>query len=160
VSFIKIGRPPASFADPVGFLLSCHHRTDERLAALERAAAAGDAAAAEAHIGWLIVTFQLHGDDEEASLFPRLMGRGADEVIADLITAHRASEAILLAARTALAAAATDELRTHVAALAAAERAHAAIEEERLFPLARELPEAELRAIGIEMSLRRGGESR
>ena len=170
MSLVRIGeKPPASFADPIGVLAACHRRIEDRLATLERAAAALDERRDEAlaamndALAWLMTSGARHTDDEEASLFPRLVGAGeADALLAELGSQHRTTEAILLALRTALGHAASEEAaraeaRLHVAALCADLREHIALEDEKLLPAARRLDEAELRAIGIEMRLRRGG---
>jgi hemerythrin-like domain-containing protein len=172
VSLFRIGKspsPPPSFDDPVAFLTACHRRLLERLTALERAAAVPGAALdvlAEfvRHFDGAGVR---HTDDEEASVFPRLAGAGLGELLAALEAEHRAAEAVYLAARTCvnrllaapeLAAAIGPELAVHAAALAAMYREHIRREEAELFPAISALPPAELRAIGIEMRLRRGGE--
>jgi len=182
VTIFRIGsRPPPSFDDPVGVLDACHRRIEERLATLERALAALPAHEALAILGEVVRHFDTavvrHTEDEEHSLFPRLerapagdpLGsaqRGAERsgalLIAELEAEHRAAEAIYLAFRTVAERVAaepglTGELESHAAALCAAYRAHIAREEAELFPRARALAPAELRAVGIEMRLRRGG---
>ena len=170
MSFVQIGgSPPPSFTDPVGILLACHKRIAAQLEVLEGAAAALDdrpeeaLVAAEGAIAWLETDGARHTQDEDASFFPRLYG--VADLLGDLNADHRATEAILLSVRTVLrslraelAPAVFPEARTHIAALAAAYRAHIADEEARFIPLARALDEAELRAIGLEMRIRRGGD--
>jgi hemerythrin-like domain-containing protein len=173
MSLVRLGSspPPSIAADPIGALLACHRRIEERLAALDRAAAAlGErpdealAVAAEA-VAWLETAGVRHTEDEEASVFPRLFD--AQGLLDDLHAEHRAAEAIMLALRAvlrrvqaepAILPVLADDLRAHAAALSASYRAHLAGEEARVFPLARVLDDAELRAIGIEMRLRRGGD--
>jgi hemerythrin-like domain-containing protein len=172
VSIVKIGsRPPPSFDDPVGVLDACHRRIEDRLALLERALAALPAPEAVAALGDVVRHFDTaavrHTEDEEFSVFPRLAGTAAlDTLIGDLEAEHRVAEAVYLAFRTvaeriksepALLPDVEADLRAHAAALTAAYREHIRREEAGLFPPARALPPAELRAIGIEMRLRRGG---
>ncbi len=171
MSLVSLGAsPPPSFEDPIGMLLHCHRRMEEQLAALDRAAAAlgvspDDAlTAVEAALKWLETAGTRHTEDEEASFFPRLYG--VADLLAELSAEHRTTEAIFLALRTvvrrvredpSLLSTVAEDLRAHATALAAAYRDHISAEETRFIPLARDLDPAELRAIGIEMSLRRGG---
>ncbi len=63
------------------FLMACHRRIEQRLAAMERAAAALGAsreeglAALEAALAFLDTSGALHTEDEEESVFPRLRAR-------------------------------------------------------------------------------------
>jgi hemerythrin-like domain-containing protein len=174
VSLVRLGpTPPPSFADPVGVLIACHRRIEDKLAILERSVAAlaerpDEALAAIADaVRWLETAGARHTEDEEASFFPCIYGRA--DLLADLQAEHRAAEAILLSLRAVVRRVAAEpavlpriagELSTHAAALAATYRAHLADEETRFLPLARALDEAELRAIGLEMRIRRGGDGK
>jgi hypothetical protein len=171
------GPPPAAADDPLGALTQCHRRTEAQLAALGRIAAAlaqpARVAEARAAIPVAIAFFEgparLHTLDEEGSLFPRLHDLPALDT---LETEHRAHEAIFLALRDCAAAIhaapegeAPAELvaafADHARALADAYVDHMRVEETVVFPAARaQLPEPELRAIALEMRLRRGGEPR
>ncbi len=172
VAPFQIGaKPPAGYDDPAGMLTQCHRKIEQRLAALPRIAAAlraGDPAAPPAlaetldhfdHAG------ARHTEDEEYSVFPRLAGDDTRRLLDALSAEHRAHEAIYLAFRTvakklietAPSEALVTELETHAAALTSAYRDHIAAEEKDLIPRLAALPPAELRAIGLEMRLRRGG---
>jgi hemerythrin-like domain-containing protein len=164
MTLVRLGsRPPPSFDDPVGVLDACHRRIEDRLALLERAIAALPAPEAVAALADVVRHFDTagvrHTEDEEQSVFPRLP---REPILAELEADHRAAEAIYLAFRTVASRVAAepslrDELASHAAALAAAYRGHIRREEAELFPRARALSPAELRAVGIEMRLRRGG---
>jgi iron-sulfur cluster repair protein YtfE (RIC family) len=163
---VRIGsKPPPGFDDPVAFFLHCHRRFEERLATLERAAAALETSPDEAlatlreTLSQLETSSVRHTEDEEFSVWPRVTDMENRAVLDDLTTEHRATEAIQLALRDVVARAAPPlypELRAHVTALAATYRDHIAKEEAAVVPRLRELDPAELRAIGIEMRLRRG----
>jgi len=171
MSLFRIGStPPPSFDDPVAVLASCHRKIEDRLAQLDRAIGALEKAEALEVLTDVVRHFDTagvrHTEDEEASIFPRLRGEGADDLLASLEADHRTAEAIYLAVRTIvtrlrgapeLVADVRAELATHGQALGAAYREHILREEAGLFPLIRALDAAQLRAIGIEMRLRRGG---
>jgi hemerythrin-like domain-containing protein len=171
MSFAQIGRkPPPSFDDPVGMLLACHGRIRDQLVTLERVVVAlreGGAdrlAAARLALADPLRYFAeagvRHSMDEDASVFPRVQ----HAAIPELTTEHRELEAIFMALRTVavrvVAGDITDELiadlATHVEALARGYREHLHKEEAEVFPLVAALDEKELRAIGIEMRIRRG----
>jgi hemerythrin-like domain-containing protein len=160
MSIVRIGsRPPPTFDDPVGVLGACHRRIEDRLATLERALAALPAPEARAALADVMRYFDgagvRHTEDEEQSVFPRLE---RTPLLADLEADHRAAEAIYLSFRMlATQDPPPPEIATHAEALCRAYRAHIQREEAQLFPLARALAPEELRAIGIEMRLRRGG---
>jgi hemerythrin-like domain-containing protein len=177
MSTFQIGsRPAPGFDDPAGVLLHCHRRIEQRLAALPKIISAlrsspegGD----EDALGALSDVLRYfdngarrHHEDEEASIFPRLAGDESRELLATLADEHRTHEAIYLAFRTvaqrildtpAEGAPLADELAMHTRALTEVYQSHIAREEKDLVPLIRKLDEVELRAIGIEMRLRRGG---
>jgi iron-sulfur cluster repair protein YtfE (RIC family) len=163
---LRIGAgPPPSFDDPIAFFLHCHRRFEERLATLERAAAALEPSPEEAAatlrdaLGQLETASLRHTEDEELSVWPRVVDEEIRERLDDLTAEHRAVEAIQLALRDVvarLAPALYPELRAHVAALAAAYRDHMRKEEELVMPRLGKLDPAEVRAIGIEMRIRRG----
>jgi|SRR5215831_18325494 len=174
MSLFNIGaKPPPSFDDPVSVLAACHRKIEDRVTRLERAAAAP--VSPEARDVFAEVTRYFdgagvrHTQDEEASIFPRLAGEGIDALLASLEADHRAAEAIYLAVRTVIGrlgeapSSDDDALRAdlveHARALAQAYREHIRREEAELFPFIRALEPAQLRAIGIEMRLRRGGDS-
>jgi hemerythrin-like domain-containing protein len=171
MSFATIGRkPPPSFDDPVGMLIACHGRIHAQLETLERVVAAlreggvDRVAAARLALADPLRYFTeagvRHSLDEDASVFPRVQ----HPAIAELTVEHRELEAIFLALRTvALRVVAgetrpevVDDLASHVEALARGYREHMRREEADVFPLVAALEEKELRAIGLEMRIRRG----
>ncbi len=170
MSLVRIGsKPPPSFDDPVAVLESCHRKIEERLAAILRVAADPSHPEAANVLRDALQYFDTggvkHTLDEDASIFPRLRGEGADELLETLEEEHRTAEAIYLAVRTVAqrivdapeaAAEVAADLATQAAALDAAYREHIAREEAELFPRIRALDAAQLRAIGLEMKLRRG----
>jgi len=174
VTLTRIGAgPPPSFDDPIGMLEACHRRIERQLDTLKRAAAAlaADPTAALAALAQVVGYFDAagarHHQDEEFSLFPRVMGDETADLIGRLDAEHRTHEAIYLAVRTVvsrvredptLAARLAPELIEHAAAMDAAYRDHIRVEEADLFPRGRALDPREIRAIGLEMRLRRGGD--
>jgi hemerythrin-like domain-containing protein len=173
---VTIGQASApSFDDPIAVLTGCHRRIESNLATLGRIVAAlraADAtpeqqAEARAALAGPLRYFDraavLHAEDEDRSLFPRLREAGLVTNTDDLTDDHRAHEAMYLALRavaTRLAGgeanpAFVDELDLHLGALAGAYAAHIRHEEQALFPLASKLPDVQLRAIGLEMQVRR-----
>jgi len=173
-SLFQLGaKPPPDYTDPVGFLGACHRRIEAQFASLERIVAAlrsADAAQVVAARAALVDPLKYfveagarHSLDEEASVFPRIQ----HATIAELIGEHREHEAMYLALRTVglrVAAGETearlvDDLAAHASAMAAAYAEHIRREETDLFPLVAALDAKELRAIGIEMRIRRGGAS-
>jgi hemerythrin-like domain-containing protein len=167
VTLTRIGSgPPPSFDDPVAVLLHSHKDLEHHLSVLERAAAAlaqspeDSVAAIREVLRHLDTAGVRHTDDEEASVWPRVNGEALGPLLDDLSLEHRAMEAITLALRDVVARAAPPlypELAAHANALCAAYRDHLRREEDEIFPAARALDPKELRAIGIEMRLRRGG---
>jgi hemerythrin-like domain-containing protein len=172
VSTFQIGKkPPPGFDDPVGMLKQCHRRIEARLDSLPRIAAALREGRDEARpaLADVVAHFdnagRRHTEDEEFSLFPRIAGDHTNALLARLENEHREHDAIYLAFRAVSrkiiddgpTPRLVDELAQHTAALSAAYRDHIAVEEQHLFPAAAVLDEAQLRAIGIEMRLRRGG---
>jgi hemerythrin-like domain-containing protein len=160
---IRIGSgPPPSLDEPLAALLHCHDRMRERLDALDRATAAlaDDPGAAFAAIAEVLAHFEKaglrHTEDEEGSVWPRVRGAVDEAVLDDLGAEHRAIEAIHLALRDTVARTVAGEARAHAAVFAAAYREHMHKEEERVFPALASLDPAEVRAIGLEMRLRRG----
>jgi hemerythrin-like domain-containing protein len=171
MSLFQLGKQSApDFSDPIGFLEACHRRIEQRLDVLARVPAAlrtGEAGSGD-EARQALTAFLRHFDDaavkhsldEEASLFPRLKHPLVDELIAE----HREHEAIYLALRDAArrviareaAARLVDDLDEHGRAMSAAYRDHIRREEAEIVPLARQLDGRELRAIGLEMRIRRG----
>ena len=163
---IKIGsRPPPSpnsGDEPLAALLHCHEKMRERLETLERAAAAlaTDPEPAFAALREVLDHFAKagarHTEDEEGSVWPRVRSAALDPVLDDLSTEHRAVEAIQLSLRDTVTRKVADESAAHARAFAEAYREHMRKEEEHVFPAIQSLDGAEVRAIAIEMRLRRG----
>lgn len=150
---------------------ACHRRIEHNLATLQRAAAAlatdtdGALAALAGVTGYFDQAGVRHKEDEEFSVFPRVMDETTAPLLRRLEEEHRTHDAIYLSvkavvarvrAEPARAAELAPELQAHAAAMASAYRDHIAIEEAELFPHGRALDPREIRAIGIEMRLRRG----
>ncbi len=162
-------KPPPHFDDPIAALTACHRRIEAHAATFVRIAAAlhDPARLAEARealagpIAYFEGAGKLHSLDEDGSLFPRLHDL---PVLTDLEIEHRAHEAIFLALRDCAAritaeppdAQVIDAFAAHAHALAAGYADHIRREEAEVFPAASALPAPELRAIGLEMRLRRG----
>jgi hemerythrin-like domain-containing protein len=160
---IRIGsRPPPPLDEPLAALLHCHDKMRERLDSLERAAAAlaSDPEPAFAAIREVLDHFARagvrHTEDEEGSVWPRVRGAALEPALEELSTEHRAVEAILLALRDTVTREVAEDSAAHARAFAAAYREHLRKEEEQVFPALRALDPAELRAIALEMRLRRG----
>ena len=163
-------RPPPADDDPVGLLRHCHGKIRGRLDSLPRIAAAlrepgrsDEARTALAEVlGFFETSVARHHEDEEFSLFPRLQDDPATNALLDAIGAeHRTLEAIFLALKTILprlpSREALADLDDHLPVFVSTYREHLEREEREVFERAVTLPPAELRAIGIEMRLRRGG---
>ncbi len=177
---IKIGaRPDHAFDEPLGLLSDCHRRIEHFLETLVRAVDAPNDGAldrrqqadVETALTYFAKAAPKHTADEEQSLFPRLRAsrdpeaRAAvetvdrlerDHMVAD--THHRAVDSLFRQwiAEHRLDAASRGELREHLADLTAIYRAHIAVEDRELFPVAgRLLSRDELAAVGREMSARR-----
>jgi hemerythrin-like domain-containing protein len=175
MSLFQLGMqaPAPDFADPLSLLEACHRRIEKHLAILGRslealeqgeATLAADARRAiRAALAFLDGPAATHALDEEASVFPRLHS----PLVHELALEHREHEAIYLALRTValrLADPASETTETliedfasHLRALVASYTEHMSREEEELFPLIRDLDGRELRAIGLEMRIRRSG---
>ncbi|MFN3428695.1 MAG: hemerythrin domain-containing protein [Candidatus Sericytochromatia bacterium] len=163
--------------DPVGMLMACHRRLEGRLETLTRVVEVYRVRDEERYdqaagaIGLVIRHLhgptRLHHEDEELSLFPRMIARDAQAgaVIAGLEVEHEALEvqwAALLPVLVGLAEGdePTDELVERLAsgveALIATYREHIRIEDQELYPMAKQLlAETEIAAVGQEMAARR-----
>jgi hemerythrin-like domain-containing protein len=171
--------PKSSFTDPIGLLGDCHRRIERFLEVLVRVA--GEArgnpltdeqrTALDSALRYFREAAPKHTADEEDSLFPRLRQSASPEAAAALEEVarlerdhRRADELHAEADRLGQAWLAADSLDPSGAARLAAVLAelselytrHIAVEEREVFPAAaRALPEAECRAIGVEMAARR-----
>src|SRR5687767_6678845 len=163
------GKAPPGYDDPAGMLVHCHAKLEQKLGSLPKICAAlraGDGEAMRA-LAAIVQHFDTaavkHTEDEEFSVFPRLSSAAARALIDKLDAEHREHEAIYLAFRTVAKKILDehgdifDELEQHAAALSSAYREHIALEERDLIPEVKALAPPELRAIGLEMRMRRGG---
>jgi len=173
---IRIGaRPPPSYEDPVAVLEHHHANCRAELAVLAECSAALAAerdvdtalAGASAALAFFEGPGTRHREDEEFSVLPRIVNDETRAALDDLATDHRVHEAMLLAIRSVvghlrtdltLAARLGEDLLAHAVALRQALEEHFEAEERLLVPMTRALSAPELRAIGIEMRLRRGGQ--
>ncbi|MGQ9919601.1 MAG: hemerythrin domain-containing protein [Bryobacteraceae bacterium] len=152
------------------FLMACHRRIDQRLAAMERAAAALDSnreealAALEAALQFLDTSGALHTEDEEESVFPRLRARmepGERTFLAGLEHDHAEAGMIhgrlrQLAAKASQGLEHDGELRGAVQELAALYHRHIENEDATLTGYARALlTPRERQAVAEEMRGRR-----
>lgn len=169
--------PPPGTDDPIGLLRACHRRLDARFDTLlrvvevyrEREADRFDQAAGALGvvIRHMMSAGRLHNEDEEFSLFPRLVE--ADATARDRLLALEADHEsldeawdALFPTLEALAEGAdptpelTDRLVAGVPAFVDRYRAHLRREEAEVFAMASTLlPADELAAIGEEMAARR-----
>jgi hemerythrin-like domain-containing protein len=165
----KGGKGPPGYDDPAGMLTHCHVKIEMRLASLPKICEALRARDPEAKAALAAVVQHFdtagvkHTEDEEFSVFPRLSSPAARALIDKLDAEHREHEAIYLAFRTVAKKSLDEdgdvvgELEQHAAALSSAYREHIALEERDLIPEVKALASPELRAIGLEMRMRRGG---
>lgn len=152
------------------FLMACHRRIEQRLDALERAAAAIEAnreealAVFESAFRFLDSSGALHTEDEEDSVFPRLRARmeaGERVYLAELEHDHAEAGGIYRHLRALVEGAAQGDadvaaIRGAVERLTALYRRHIASEDAALSGYARRLLTPEDRgAIAAEMRARR-----
>jgi len=175
---VQIGSSVHGYAEPTGLLSDCHRRIEMFLGALQAVAKVMDqprteeaARALEGALRYFREAAPKHTADEEESLFPRMRKMDDAEIrsaltkLEDLEQDHRMAEPLhaeverlgnkyLSAGRIELAEVQT--FREAVARLAALYQQHIRIEDLAIFPLAaRLLPQAEQKAIGLEMAARR-----
>lgn len=164
--------PPApGFDDPLGVLRACHRRIEKQLATLARLRAhlpqhgadTQAAGAATAIMRYFDTAAVHHHEDEEVSLFPRLLAARPHlaDVAKRLEREHVTMATRYAALRERLVAieARTSSVMPDAVAddFAAAYTAHIAFEEGELFaPADDALDVAALAAIGAEMAERRG----
>jgi hemerythrin-like domain-containing protein len=178
---IVIGaKPESNFADPIGLLTDCHRRIERFLNVLVRVAADAQGApltpeqrtAFETALRYFRDAAPKHTADEESTLFPRLRASANPEAQAALARldalegdhdradiAHAEADRLgrqWLDAGT-LAPDAAAKLSATLAELTELYRAHIAVEEGEVFPIAaRALSAGDRRAAGREMAGRRG----
>jgi hemerythrin-like domain-containing protein len=141
--------------DPFAQLERCHRRLEERLD--ELAKTPGDDEVRERLFGFFDRSIRRHEEDEEASLFPRLVGSAELAPVIDALRReHTAQSELQRALRDAKR---EDEIIRALDALRAAYLSHIETEEKRLFPAARGLLDAvALEGLAREMQARRGHE--
>jgi hemerythrin-like domain-containing protein len=175
---IRIGaKPESDFNNPLGLMRDCHRHVEKFLHVLTTVTeqAHGGALNPEQReaLGTALRYFEkaapLHTADEEVSLFPRLRAAnsaGALAALDALESDHREAEPahaeVDLLGRKWLAegALSQDEARRLAGLLRTLQetyRAHIAVEDDEVFPLAgRALAPSALREVGREMAARRG----
>ncbi|GIU75662.1 MAG: hypothetical protein KatS3mg004_2749 [Bryobacteraceae bacterium] len=161
---------PASPDQPADFLYACHRRIEQRIDAIERAAAAPadrpeEALAALASaMAFLDTSGALHTEDEEESVFPRLrqsLERGEWTFLAGLEHDHVEADRLAARLREGVERArrgepAWPELRALAEQFVALYRRHIAREDETLIPMVRrQLSADEQRQVAAEMRARR-----
>ena len=175
---VQIGARAHSFSDPTGLLSDCHRRIEMFLASLQRVAELIDRpltaerrAALESALRYFRESAPKHTADEEESLFPRLrllQDRDIEEALVKLgalETDHRKAnelhaEVDALGTRClnehCLAASEADQFRRAVSALASIYGEHIRVEDEVVFPAAKQrLSSAQQLVIADEMAKRR-----
>jgi hemerythrin-like domain-containing protein len=134
----------------------CHRRLEETLATL----ATPSRQALDEALAFIDRAVRRHEDDEEQSLFPRLVRVPQLAPLLDRLTVqHRDQTALVEELRALLTDARPDDakLRDVCARLTAAYRAHIEIEERELFPAAKAALDADdLGGMASEMESRRG----
>jgi len=172
-----------SIRDPLQHLVACHERIEERLQTLERVSGRLRSDSEEKRqearealdkaLEFLETMGTLHTQDEEQSVFPRLLANGRDEgpMLMELTSMlegqHREKEAVFkklldhVAAFPPAPAPPSEQQASlfegFVAQLAGLYRPHIMIENQRLIPLSTEyLHEPDLEQIREEMRNRRG----
>jgi hemerythrin-like domain-containing protein len=168
-------KPESNFSDPIGLLTDCHRRIERFLAVLVRVAtdARGGQLSGEQRVAldtalrYFRDAAPKHTADEESSLFPRLRASGQaltelDALHQDHDRADRHHAEIDRLGRTWLETGSLSpddaaRLSALVSELTELYRAHIAVEEGSVFPLASQVLAAEERvAMGKEMAGRRG----
>lgn len=158
--------PAATMDQPLDHLVACHARIEEKLATLERAAAAlndrpGEARAAiQAVFRHFDTAGVMHTRDEEESVFPRMLERAADSerfYVSDLQRQHREAEDLFTLLRDVPVP--DSDLAGYLALVhrfCSIYRAHIASENEHLIGAARRLlSDEELAEVAAEMRQRR-----
>ena len=154
--------PSAGFDDPLEVLDACHDRvrrfSDLAIRIAERARANGIdddvRSAARSVMKYFDEAGPNHHRDEEDDLFPILREHDA-ELVTQLCAEHRRLEALWRQVRARLEDFTLDPALAEE--FAAAYRAHIAVEETRLLPLARRvLDPAAVARLGASMAARRG----
>lgn len=158
---------------PIEHLAACHRRIEKRLSTLERAGSSLDAhrdqalAAIQESLRFFSTAGVLHTEDEEQSLFPRLLPRLSEserQIVAALETEHQAAQALhaeldSLVARLQsepLTPSVVEQFRNCVSRLSTLYQRHIALEDSTVAELSRNHLSAEqLAGISAEMKRRR-----
>jgi hemerythrin-like domain-containing protein len=173
-------RPDHDFDEPLGLLSDCHRRIEHFLDTLiavhasagAEALSARDRSALEGALQYFKTAAPRHTADEEESLFPRLRESGDPAAVQALAVidglehdheeanVHHEQVDVLvrrwLSAGT-LAAAQSAELGERLSRLRTLYQGHIAVEDQKLFPAAARLLNADqIGQIGREMAARRG----
>src|SRR4051812_12542491 len=142
--------------DPFEMLERCHRRLEETLATL----ATPSRQAFDEALAFIDRAVKRHEDDEEQSLFPRLVRVPQLAPLLDRLTVqHRDQTALVEELRMLMDDAQPDEakLADVVARLSAAYQQHIKMEERELFPAAKAALDADdLGGMASEMEARRG----
>jgi hemerythrin-like domain-containing protein len=151
--------------DPIAFLSAEHARQTVLLGHLERVARATGARAirglAAMLLGWLTAELPVHIEDEERSLYPRLVAFDTSGVLRTLQAQHREDQRAVRAMLAGLRRAAAGEepdagFAPAALAFASGHRRHLALEEAAVTPLARRvLTKDAMAALADEMARRR-----
>lgn len=173
---VQIGaRRDSGFDDPLGMLQDCHRRIEHFLKVLSTVAARArgraldteESEAVEAALHYFRVSGSRHTDDEEISLFPRLIAHpdAPAETMSGLESEHQRAQGLhyvidrLFSAWLVNAALGQDHQEQLDSAMAQLEQlysSHIALEEQILFPAAAKLlSREELAVIGEEFRRRR-----
>ncbi len=152
--------PAPGFDDPLGMLRACHDRVlryARGLAAVARREE--DTATLVAVHRYFSTAGRDHHEDEEKDLFPVILTRGADALVAELVRQHGALDALwtTLAPGFARPELLYQALAAPAFAFASLSESHVALENTELLPLAaRLLTKAEIETLGARMATRRG----
>ena len=175
---VQIGATTHAFSDPTGLLSDCHRRIETFLGSLQRVAktiecplTADARSALQSSLRYFQDAAPKHTADEEESLFPRLRNirdavtENALSTLAALESDHVKANALHLEVhslgshcldRGPLSADQADRFRQALSELASIYKAHIRIEDDVVFPAAKQaLSESDKSAIAEEMAARR-----
>jgi len=175
---VQIGAATHPFSDPTGLLSDCHRRIETFLGTLQRVAETIDRpltadarAALQSSLRYFQEAAPKHTADEEESLFPRLRNlrdaasQNALSTLAALESDHAKANALHLEVHTLglhcldrgpLSAVQSDRFRQAISELASIYKAHIQVEDDVVFPAAKQaLTASDKSAIAEEMAARR-----
>jgi hemerythrin-like domain-containing protein len=146
------GRPE----DPILQLERSHHRLGEVCDSLTAAVRDRNLGVISEACAFFARQGRRHEQDEELSLFPRLEGSVARDVIERLRREHRAHEALHERLERAISGSSWPDLEALASEISGAYREHIELEERTIFPLARRtLEKPALEEMLAEMAARR-----